>query len=435
MTGKPSRPNPLLRVLALGDFRLLLGGATISILGDQFYLIATPWLVLQLTHDPLALGIVVALGGIPRAVLMLFGGAVTDRFSPRAILIVSDILRMALTGGMALAVAAGAIQIWMLYVLSLGFGFVAGFSIPAGNSIVPTLVEERDLRAGNSIILGGSQLAGFVGPTLAGLLIGGLANSPLGVASAYAIDSASFAGSAGALLLMHSGRRRAPAGAPAHAEGILGAIAAGMKFLWNDQALRLMFLVITALNFLFIGPVLVGVPVLANQYLPEGALAFGLLVSGLAGGNLTGYFLAAQLRRPGVKFIRAFLLSALTAFGAAVFSLGFLRSTGVLVAIVFLLGMGNGYVSILVLTWIQSRAPREMLGRMMGMLMLTNTGLSPVSQALSGAVIKWNMTALFVSAGAGLVLVPLWTARQPALDTVCGELAGREAVSSGCSAD
>jgi len=423
MTSAISSQNPMRRVFSLRDFRLLFGGTATSILGDQFYLIATPWLVLQLTHDPLALGIVIALGGIPRAILMLVGGAVTDRFSPRAILIVADILRLVFTALMALVVITGTVQMWMLYAISLGFGLVAGFAIPAGTSIVPMLVEERDLQAGNSVILGSTQLAGFIGPTLAGILIGGLSNSPLGIALAFAVDAASFAVSGAALLLMHTGRKRTSTGISTQPEGILASIGIGMKFLWNDQALRLMFLVLMAVNFLFIGPVLVGIPVLANQYLPEGAVAFGLLVSGLAGGNLVGYLLAAQLPRPNGKGIRIILLAALAGFGVAIGSLGFLRITGVLFILMILLGFGNGYITILVLTWIQSRTPREMLGRMMSMLMLTNTGLSPVSQAISGAVITWSMPALFLAAGVGLFLVPLWTAYQPALKTVSEGLA------------
>jgi MFS family permease len=420
--GIPSR-NPVWRVFSLRDFRLLFGGTATSILGDQFYLIATPWLVLQLTNDPLALGVIIALGGIPRAVFMLLGGAVTDRFSPRLIMIASDILRMALTAWMALAVATGSVQVWMLYAVSLGFGFVAGFAIPAGNSIVPMLVEERDLQAGNSVILGTTQLAGFVGPTLAGLLIGGSSNSSVGIGLAYGVDAVTFAVSAAALLLMRSGGNRTHPDPSAAQGGILGSIVAGMKFLWNDRALRLMFVVVMAVNLLFIGPVLVGVPVLANDYLPEGAVAFGLLVSGLAGGNLGGYLLAAQLRRPRGNFLRNFLLAGLAAFGLALAMLGFIRSTPVLLVLVFLLGLGNGYITILVLTWIQSRTPKDMLGRMMSMLMLTNTGVSPISQAISGAVLRWSLPVLFFAAGSGLILVPLWTAAQPALDQVADGLA------------
>lgn len=67
MSKAPAKQNPLLRVVSLRDFRLLLTGASLSLLGDQFALIATPWLVLQLTGDPMVLGIVLALAGLPRA--------------------------------------------------------------------------------------------------------------------------------------------------------------------------------------------------------------------------------------------------------------------------------------------------------------------------------------------------------------------------------
>jgi MFS family permease len=96
-----STKNPMARVLALRDFRLLFAGSATSLLGDQFALIATPWLVLKLTGDPLALGLVLALEGLPRAVFMLLGGAITDRLSPRLVMLISDFTRLILTGLMA----------------------------------------------------------------------------------------------------------------------------------------------------------------------------------------------------------------------------------------------------------------------------------------------------------------------------------------------
>jgi MFS family permease len=414
MTSATVPDNSIRRVLSLRDFRLLFVGATTSLLGDQFALIATPWLVLRLTGDPLALGIVLALEGIPRAVFMLLGGAITDRLSPRLLMLASDIIRCVLTVGMALAVFAGFVQIWMLYVFSLGFGLVAGFAIPAENSIVPMLVEERDLQAGNSIIMGVSQLTGFIGPTIAGIIIGVFSGSFLGIGLAFAVDAATFAVSATSLWLMHGGGR-SPSGSPAKPESIWTSILAGVKYLWNDSTLRLMFLVITAVNFLIVGPLLVGIPVLSSQRLPEGAVAFGLLMSAYAGGNLTGYLAAGSLPRPSGSTMRTFILLLLAAFGTVIGSLGVLRSTAADFILMLLLGVGNGYLSIILFTWMQTRTPREMLGRMMSILSLSNIGLVPIAQAISGAVSKWSLTALFALAGALVLVVTLWTAFQPAL--------------------
>jgi MFS family permease len=200
-------------------------------------------------------------------------------------------------------------------------------------------------------------------------------------------------------------------------ESVWNAIVAGLKYVWDDQALRLVFLVIAAVNFLFVGPILVGIPVLADQRLAEGAVAFGVLMSAFAVGNLVGFLLAGALPRPDGKAMRFFLIVLLAVFGIVTGLVGFIHLTWVDFGLMLLLGLGNGYVTIILFTWIQTRAPKEMLGRIMSLLMLSSAGLVPVSQAISGAVITWNLILLFVLAGGSIVLVTIWTAFQPALVT------------------
>src|SRR5262245_65809341 len=118
MNAAYSQTNPMARVISLRNFRLLFTGAVISLLVDQFALIATPWLLLQLTKDPLLLGTVLALEGIPRAAFMLFGGAITDRLSPRRVMLIANIIRFFLTALMAVVVFSGVIQVWMIYVFA-----------------------------------------------------------------------------------------------------------------------------------------------------------------------------------------------------------------------------------------------------------------------------------------------------------------------------
>jgi len=411
MMNETSTKNPMARVMSLRDFRLLFTGATTSLLGDQFALIATPWLVLKMTGDPMTLGIVLALEGIPRAVFMLLGGAITDRISPRLVMLISDIIRFVLTSLMAFVVFTGTVQIWMLYAFGLGFGLVAGFAIPAENSIVPMLVEEQDLQAGNSIMMGITQLAGFIGPTVAGILIGRFSSSSLGIGLAFAIDALSFAVSTVSLWLIRTGNQHQSS----EKENVWASILTGVKFLWDDKVLRLMFVVLMAVNFLLIGPLLVGIPVLADQRLPEGAVAFGMLMSAFAGGNLAGYLIAGSLPRPSGAAMRMIMIFLIAAFGAVIGALGFIPSTWVDFGLLFLLGLGNGYIAIILFTWMQTRTPKDMLGRMMGLLMFSSSGLVPISQAISGAVSKWNLTFLFVSAGALVMLVALWMAFQPGL--------------------
>jgi MFS family permease len=188
-----------------------------------------------------------------------------------------------------------------------------------------------------------------------------------------------------------------------------------------------MFFVIMAVNFLLVGPLLVGIPVLADQRLPEGPVAFGLLMSAYAGGNLGGYLFAGALPRPSAAAIRVLMVALMTAFGCVIGALAFIRATWMDFVLLLIIGLGNGYLSIILITWMQVRTPREMLGRMMSLFMLSNIGLIPVSQALSGALIRWDLNALFLAAGALVLLVTAWMVFQPALTLFSESLASERA--------
>ena len=144
---------------------------------------------------------------------------------------------------------------------------------------------------------------------------------------------------------------------------------------------------------------MIGIPVLASERLPEGATAFGLLISAFAGGNFFGYLFAGSLGRPDASRMCWIMILLFAWFGVVIGSLGVITSTWIDFGLLFLLGLGNGFIAVLLMTWMQTRTPREMLGRMMALLMLSSTGLMPISQAIAGAISKWNLTMLFVIPG------------------------------------
>ncbi|MDP9121992.1 MAG: MFS transporter, partial [Acidobacteriota bacterium] len=147
-SSSPATRHPLL----LAPFRNLWLGVTVSLLGDQFYLVALPWLVLQMTGSSLALGTILMTAAIPRAALMLAGGVVTDRFSARRVLITTASTRALLVGTVAVLIWLHVIELWHLYVLTFAFGVADAFSFPAGAALVPTLVAPRQLQAANSLL-------------------------------------------------------------------------------------------------------------------------------------------------------------------------------------------------------------------------------------------------------------------------------------------
>ena len=413
------RQSPLRTVLSQRNFQLLWLGETISLIGDQFHMIALPWLVLQLTGDAFAMGAVLALGAVPRALFMLVGGALTDRLSPRTVMLASNLVRMVLVALLAATVLTGTIEVWMLYVFSLFSGLAGAFFFPAQNAIVPQIVAKSDLQIGNALISGTAQLSAFGGPVLAGAMIALLAgaqsantaNNTAGMGIAFSIDALTFLVSAVMLWLMRVPRIDVTA---AGENGtMLAAIREGLAYVWNDIQLRTIFIIIAVSNLLVVGPLTIGIPVLADTRFSEGAAAFGIIMSAYGGGSLLGTILAGVLPRPPARILGSVLFVIFSSVGIGVALVGLTTSTPMAALVTLAMGIGEGYVVILFITWLQGRTPPAMLGRMMSLLMFSTNGLVPISQMVTGGLITVNPVALFVIFGSLMAVISLLAALNP----------------------
>jgi len=303
----PARPS-LFSPLANFNFRLLWAGQSISLFGDQFYLVALPWLTYQMTGSGIALGTVLMLAGIPRAVFMAFGGVLTDRLSPRWIMLGSNLLRFGLTAFLTGLILLGQQQLWMLYLISFLFGTVDAFFLPSQMSLIPSLVRPDELQAGNALFQMTSQLSQFVGPALAGLLISAIGGgsrpgqglNPVGIGSAIGFDTLTFLAAAGALWLMRGSARSRSAAASS--QSALAALKEGLRVVGASPVLLGIIVATCLMNLLFIGPIAVGIPALAATRFPQGAAALGAIISALGAGSLIGAALSGALRPRQVGF-------------------------------------------------------------------------------------------------------------------------------------
>jgi hypothetical protein len=399
-------------ILKNRNFRLLWAGEGISLLGDQLYLIALPWLVLQLTGNALAMGTVLALAAVPRALFMLLGGALTDRLSPRLMMLGSNTGRMVLVGLLAAATLGGIVDSWMLYAFALLFGLADAFFYPAQTAIVPQLLSKDQLQTGNALVQGTAQLSVFLGPAIAGALIALLDGSgagPIpdrwGTGTAFALDAASFVVSVAALALMRPQHARPGAAEDSEQRGVASLLAEGLSSVWKDHLLRYYFLLIAAANLLITGPMTVGIPVLADTRYAGGAAAFGIVISAFGGGSLAGIILAGTTRRPSPRLFSGLMLSLTGLMGACLVALGLLPATVPASVVAVIMGAAEGYVVIQFVTWLQMRTPPEMIGRMMGLLMFSVVGMTPVSTAAAGALVQMSATAVLIGAGTLMVVV------------------------------
>jgi MFS family permease len=402
----------MINVLRRRNFRLLWVGEGISLLGDQFFLIALPWLVLQMTGDALAVGGVLAVAGIPRALFMLIGGALTDRFSPRNVMLSSNLIRMVLVILLTTLVLMSVARLWVLYVLAFVFGVVDAFFYPVQIAIIPQVTAKEHLQVGNSIIQGTAQLSRFAGPVLAGAMIALFGNSSVstaagaesipdlqGIGFAFGFDAFTFLASTVTLWMIRTQQPQDVTDKTEPSESVWSSIRAGLVRVWNDPGLRVLFFAIAAVNVLVNGPLIVGIPVLAEMRFAEGAAAFGIIMSSYGGGNFLGTILAGALPRPTAKYTGPLWLIVTSVLGAGVATLGLTSSLTLASLICLAVGTGNGYIVISFITWLQRRTPQNMLGRVMSLLMFAAMGLNPISMALAGVFIGLNAMATFVGAG------------------------------------
>src|SRR5687767_10912229 len=178
---------PLLAPLRHRGFALVWGGNFVSLSGDQFQAVALAILALELTGSTAVLGAVLGVQAVPRALFLLVGGVVADRFRPRPVMAAANAIQCVLVAALTLVLAAGRLETWHLYAYAALSGTVYAFSLPAGAALLPLLVPRERLRSANALNALNFNISLGIVPPLAGLLI-----AWSGTTAAFALNALSF---------------------------------------------------------------------------------------------------------------------------------------------------------------------------------------------------------------------------------------------------
>ncbi|HMJ39340.1 MAG TPA: MFS transporter [Verrucomicrobiae bacterium] len=395
------RPRPW-TVFSSGSFRKLWVATTLSLFGDFFSYIAMAWLVLQLTGSSLALGSVLVVQALPRAVLMVVGGALADRISPRLTMLGSMGLRALVVTPLAVLVLSGRVQMWEVYAIAVVFGVVDAFYMPARSSILPRVVADHELEPGNAVLNVTAQTSVILGPVLGGVIV-----AVLGLGWAFAGDAACFAIGFLFILWLPAAARRAPG--ETHPDGGLrGQIAAGVRYAWADVGIRVTLIVIAVVDFAANGALGVGLPTLAHGRFAAGAAGLGILF-GAWGVGATAGALGAGFVPPPKRF--GWLIVALCLWlGLGITGVGLVPSLVPAAVLMAFSGVSTGVVNTYAVSWLQRRTDPAMQGRVMSLVMLASMGLTPLAYGASGAIADVNPTLLFLIAGGMILLCAAGTA-------------------------
>ncbi len=399
-----ARSLPMWRALDVRDFRLLWASEAVSLVGDQFQLIALSWLVISLTGSGLALGTVLIAVAVPRAVLLVPFGVLADRQPARGLMLVAHLGRGAIVALIAILAATGMATIPALIILGVMFGVVDAMYPPAQQAFLPRAVSADRLPSANALLQGTLQLASVVGPPLAGVAI-----ALTGTGIAFGVDAASFVIAAGlvglistgtAVAAVQSGRGSIGASGDRTTDGdheLFGAaLRAGFAYVAGDPAIRTLMLLALVLNFALNGPADVGMAWLAQNRFDAGPTGLGAMAAGFAAGALAGTLLAgnARLDRQGRIVVGGVVLS-----GLAIVAVGLLDWLPGVVMAMAAVGVAIGYVNVVLISWLQARVDPVLVGRVMSLVMLMGFGISPLSIGVAGVLIDIDATALFVGSG------------------------------------
>ncbi|MBF8173306.1 MFS transporter [Streptomyces olivaceus] len=376
-----------------GNVLRWVGAYTASMLGDTVFYLALSWAAVQRGSAAEA-GVVTAVSAVPRALLMLGGGVVVDRLGPRRAVIGSDAVRCAAVLAVAVLLFATDPGLWLLALLALVFGAVDALFLPAVGAL-PARITAKDQLARVQGMRGlAVRFAAVVGAPL-----GGLGVAVGGSAAAFALAGLLIAVSVPLLVCVRM--RELPADdAVAAAEGGTAwrDLRDGLSYVRRHRVLGPLMLVIALGDLGFVGPLNVGLTLLADER-GWGASGMGWVLAGFgAGAGAAALLLTVRGRVPRAGYVVA---GALVPGAAAIGALAQAPALPAAVATALLIGLLAGLSGALCGALLQTQAAPGHLGRVTAVAGIVSLGIAPLSMPLSAAAIGvWGTGPVFAASAA-----------------------------------
>jgi MFS family permease len=397
MPGTVQSLNPFRVLQAHRNFRLFWIGQTLSLIGTWMQQVGQGWLALQLSNSAFVVGLVSAAGSLPILFFSLYAGVIVDR---------RDKLRLVMWAQVLLSIEAvilwwlvwsGWITIPLLVALAFINGLISAVEIPARQSMMVDLVGKEDVLDAIALNSGGFNLARIIGPSIAAATIAGI-----GLAWCFAINALSYIAVIGCLAAVHL-----PKFIPA--ETIVAAregFRQGIAYIRSRRDVTGIMGVIAVYSIFGLQYVAM-MPVIARDVLHRGAGGYGLLVTVVGVGALTGALTLAGLSNR-VRRGRLFLLSAFS-FAALLIVFSLVRVMWLAVVVLVFLGLTMMINGALANGILQSVVPDELRGRVMAAYVFVYVGFGPIGALLTGAIANVvNVDWAIGLGGAVMLLYSAW---------------------------
>ncbi len=394
------RPSELLRVMRHRDFRLLWTGQAASVIGDNIVVVALALFIVDLTGNATDLGIVLAAYSLPLIAFVLVGGVFADRLPRHRVVVVTDLVRFALHGLLAILIVADAVAIWQIVVIGMLFGSAEAFFRPAATGLLPQTVPEDEIQEANAVMATTNNVAEFAGPALATALVLGV--SP---AAAFGLDALTFLVSAALLVRLRPRRRSevvvetAAAAAPSIREELRAGFHEVRSRVWIWATLSAFCVAL----FFVLAPWFVLGPIVAREQYDSLAI-YGVLSAVFGAGMVTGA-IAGIRWRPRYPMRQAMRMILLLPFSIGLYAAG--PPLFVVVPAIALSGAGVALFDVWWLTAVAERIPPDKLSRVTSYDWLVSLSLMPLGYVLAGPAADWLGASNVMLWGAVVAFVAL----------------------------
>ncbi len=392
------------------NYRLFFFGQMVSQIGTWMQLTAQAWLVLQLTHSALLLGVVSLLQYLPVMIFSLYGGVLADRLPKRTLLLVTQSISLVQSAVMWLLVITGVVQVWHVMLLVALLGITNALDSPTRNAFINEMVGREDLP--NAVALNSSlvNMARVLGPGLGGVLI-----AWLGVAPLFLLNTLSFIAVIIGLFMIDTRTLYALPSKRSDDKKLSAfqSLREGLSYSWHMPAVLLIVGLIGGLG-LFGITFNVMLPLFATEVFHAGARGYGFIAAAYGLGALfSALWVAWGNRKPSIQFL------LIAAFAFSILEIAFALSPLYILAFPLLvcIGFAQIVVTATAATTVQTIAPNHLRGRIISVYLLIYAGALPLGNFLAGALTtRIGVPTTFLLGGILCLIVAAtaWLLRKPA---------------------
>lgn len=371
--GQPAGPARVFRSLRYRNYRLFFIGQGISLIGTWMQTVAMGWLVYRMTSSAFLLGVISFASLICVFLFSPLAGVLSDRFDCRRIMLITQGLSMVQALTLAAVVLTGTAAVWNLIALSAALGLINSFDMPARQSLILDLVEDKaDL--GNAIALNSSLFNGarLIGPAIAGILV-----ALVGEGICFLINGLSFIVVLACLLSM----RLNPRGIVPTQDNFFSGMKEGLAYASSFPPIKYT-LILLSLSALVAMPYAVLLPVFAREVLQGNANTLGFLVSAAGCGALVGAIYLASFK--DVRGLLKMIIIAAIAFGAGLVLFSFSHVLWLSLLFIAIAGFGMVTQMAATNTLLQLIADDDKRGRVISFYIVSFNGVSPFGSLLYG---------------------------------------------------